>query len=71
LVFLSFIGTLISKRNLIRHFESWQEKLEIEPRLTFHEIRQTHATLLIKLGVHIKAVSERLGHASIRITMDT
>lgn len=71
LVFLSSTGTLIAKRNLLRHFENWQETLKTEPRLTFHEIRHTHATLLIKSGIHIKVVSERLGHASIRITMDT
>lgn len=40
-------------------------------RLHFHELRQTHATLLLKAGVHRTVVSERLGHASIDITLDT
>ena len=37
----------------------------------FHDLRHTHATQLLKAGVHPKVVSERLGHASIGITLDT
>lgn len=36
-----------------------------------HDLRHTHATLMLKAGVHPKVVSERLGHASIAITLDT
>lgn len=36
----------------------------------FHDLRHTHATLLLKMGVHPKIVQERLGHSSIRITLD-
>ena len=38
---------------------------------SFHDLRHTHATLLLKGGVHPKIVSERLGHANIGITLDT
>jgi integrase len=31
----------------------------------------THTTQLLKAGVHPKVISERLGHASIGITLDT
>lgn len=41
------------------------------PKITFHDLRHTHASLLIKQGVHIKVISERLGHSSVTITMDT
>jgi integrase len=41
------------------------------PRIRFHDLRHTHATLALAAGVHPKVVSERLGHASIAITMDT
>lgn len=41
------------------------------PRITFHDLRHTHAPLLLKNNVHPKIVSERLGHASIQITLDT
>ena len=36
-----------------------------------HDLRHTHASLMLKQGVHPKVVSERLGHASITITLDT
>jgi integrase len=37
----------------------------------FHDLRHAHATLILLQGVHPKAVSERLGHASVGITLDT
>ena len=40
-------------------------------RPTFHSLRHTHAALLIAQGTHAKAVQRRLGHASIRTTLDT
>jgi len=39
--------------------------------LRIHDLRHTHATLMLKAGVHPKVVSERLGHANIGITLDT
>ena len=41
------------------------------PHIRFHDLRHSHATLLLKAGVHPKIVSERLGHANIGITLDT
>jgi integrase len=41
------------------------------PPIRFHDLRHAHATLLLLQGVHPKIVSERLGHASIGITLDT
>jgi integrase len=35
-----------------------------------HDLRHTHASLLLGEGVHLKVVSERLGHSDIRITGD-
>jgi len=37
----------------------------------FHDLRHTHATLMLWQGIHPKIVSERLGHSSIAITLDT
>ena len=39
--------------------------------MTFHDLRHSHAAILIKQGVHPKVIQERLGHASIRTTLDT
>ncbi len=41
------------------------------PRIRFHDLRHTHATMLLKMGIHPKIVQERLGHQTIGITMDT
>ncbi len=38
--------------------------------ISFHGLRHTHATQLLGQGVHPKIVSERLGHASVQITLD-
>jgi integrase len=39
--------------------------------IRLHDARHTHASLLLKQGIHPKIVQERLGHASIQITLDT
>lgn len=41
------------------------------PRIRFHDLRHTAATLLLGRGVHPKIVSEMLGHSTIAITLDT
>jgi integrase len=41
------------------------------PEIRLHDARHTAATLALAAGIHPKVVSERLGHASISITMDT
>ena len=41
------------------------------PRIRLHDMRHTHATLALRAGVHPKVVSERLGHSSIALTLDT
>jgi integrase len=40
-------------------------------RIRFHDLRHTHATHALQAGIHPKIVSERLGHSSIEITLDT
>ena len=41
------------------------------PQIRLHDLRHTHATLALRAGVHPKVVSERLGHATVAITLDT
>lgn len=38
--------------------------------LTFHGLRHAHASLMLAAGVHLKVVSDRLGHSTIGITAD-
>lgn len=39
--------------------------------IRFHDLRHSHATQLFALGVHPKIVSERLGHRTVKLTLDT
>lgn len=41
------------------------------PEASFHDLRHTHAAMLIRMNVQPKVISERLGHSSIKMTMDT
>ncbi|WP_207708359.1 tyrosine-type recombinase/integrase [Senegalia massiliensis] len=50
-------------------FPKIKRKLGLEVR--FHDLKHTHATMLLKQNVHPKVVQERLGDSSIGITMDT
>jgi len=38
--------------------------------IRLHDLRHTHASLMLKQGIHPKVVQERLGHATIGITQD-
>jgi integrase len=40
------------------------------PKVRFHDLRHSHATHLLASGVHPKIAQERLGHASIAVTLD-
>ena len=72
LVFASTFGSPISPTNFLRrHFHPLLKKCGIKDGFTFHGLRHTHATLLLKQGVNPKIVQERLGHSSIKVTMDT
>ena len=72
LVFATTFGSPISPINFARrYFHPLLEKCGIKKGFTFHGLRHTHATLLLKQGVNPKIVQERLGHSSIKVTMDT
>lgn len=63
-------GTPMSPRNLNRHY-SRMIKLTGVPKVRFHDLRHSHATIMLQLGEHPKVVSERLGHSGTNITMET
>lgn len=63
-------GRLMKPNYMSRLFMELVRKLDL-PKITFHDLRHTHATLLLQAGVHPKIVSERLGHSTISQTMDT
>lgn len=51
-------------------FADFQDRNKIR-KIRFHDLRHTHATILLYAGVDIKTISKRLGHSNIGITMDT
>ena len=53
-----------------RHFKKAIAEAGV-PEIRIHDLRHSHATLLINSGVNIVAVSKRLGHASINQTLKT
>jgi integrase len=71
LVFTSTIGTPVDVGNLTyRSFRPLLKSADL-PRIRFHDLRHTCATLLLSKGTHPKIVQEMLGHANISMTMDT
>ncbi len=52
-----------------KEFTRLAAKLDI-PHITFHGLRHSHATQLLRAGVHPKVAQERLGHSTITTTMD-
>ena len=68
-LFSSPEGHEIHYRNFIqRVFKKAASKAEL-PNITFHDLRRTHATILIASGASQKVVQERLGHRSISTTL--
>lgn len=61
-------GCRVHPHLLSQTFERIQSRLEV-PRIRFHDLRHTHATLLPKAGMPLKVVSERLGHSTPAFTM--
>jgi len=59
---------LIPQRTTHR-FRRLVRRLDV-PTIRLHDLRHTHATLLLQAGVPIKVISERLGHSTIAMTMD-
>ena len=71
LVFSTEAGTPINPSNLRQRSLAPLLKKAGLPRIRFHDLRHTAATLLLLKGVHPKFVAELLGHATTAITLDT
>jgi integrase len=56
--------------SLTHEFAKIAGRVQGVARVRFHDLRHSHATQLLGAGVHPKVAQERLGHASIGITMD-
>jgi integrase len=65
-----FDGEPKSPLALTQEFMRFVEGMKDMPRVRFHDLRHTHATELLRRGVNIKVISERLGHSSVAVTLD-
>lgn len=70
LVVSSISGVPKTPRSLLYTFYTYM-KLANVSKIAFHDLRHTHATLLLSEGINPKVVAERLGHANIVITLQT
>ena len=69
-VFCNALGHPIDPRNFTRQFELLLKKAEL-PHVRFHDLRHSHATMLLMMNEHPKVVQERLGHSTVSLTLDT
>jgi site-specific recombinase XerD len=69
LVFGDGYGSPLSPSTVSHAFCDICKKAEID-EIRFHDLRHTHATMLMKQGTNPKVVQERLGNSSISVTLD-
>jgi integrase len=69
-VFADVEGNPIHPHAISQAFERIVARAGV-PKVRLHDVRHTHGTLLIKAGVPVKVVSERLGHGNLAFTIDT
>jgi integrase len=74
LVFASAVGTPMSERNVIREFKEALDRAgfskEDREKIRIHDLRHFHITEAAYAGVSVKALSARVGHASVAFTLD-
>ena len=69
-IFTNAAGCAVHPESISQLFDRHLARTDI-PRIRFHDLRHTHASLLVAAGTPIKVVSERLGHAHPGFTMAT
>lgn len=72
LVFPNGRGETLDLNNIVkRHFKPALRRAGLPDSLRLYDLRHSCATMLLQAGVNPKIVSERLGHASVTLTLDT
>ena len=69
LIFTNDRGGPLLGRRVLKTFYQISDQASL-PRIRFHNLRHTAATLMLQQKVHPKVVQERLGHSSITMTLD-
>ena len=68
-LFTDEIGNHLHPDYVSRRFRTLVEQSGL-PKIRLHDLRHTYGTMSLEAGVHPKVVSERLGHATVGITLD-
>lgn len=71
LLFARRDGRPYDPKYISRRTKAYGRAANLPEGFSFHTLRHTHATLLVKAGVHFKVIQYRLGHATFAQTMDT
>ena len=69
LVFARPDGSIWKPESFTEEYFRFTRKIGVKVR--FHDLRHSHASQLLRAGVPVKVVSERLGHSAVGITLDT
>jgi len=69
LVFSTPQGSPLRPNTITRAWTTLAAKAGVKP-IRLHDARHTHASLMLKQGIHPKIVQERLGHSTISMTLD-
>ena len=69
-IFCNSVGRYLHSESVSQLFDRIVRRAAL-PHIRFHDLRHTHASLLVASGEAIKVVSERLGHAHPAFTMHT
>lgn len=69
-LFVDAMGERIAPSRMSREFSALCKRLHLAKGVHLHTLRHTHATYLLEAGESIRAVQERLGHSSVKTTLE-
>lgn len=69
-VFTTETGGPVDPRDFLRTLQTKAKQLGLPAGVGVHTLRHSAATAMLEAGVHVKAVSDALGHSSSQITLD-
>src|SRR5690606_13551480 len=62
-------GEPIKPKRITESFELLTKRAGL-PKIRFHDLRHSHASMLLHMGVNPKVAAERLGHSNVQIFLD-
>ena len=69
-LFVDAMGERIAPSRMSREFSALCKRLHLAKGVHLHTLRHTHATYLLEAGESVRAVQERLGHSSVKTTLE-